>query len=52
MLNCKMKLIKTTKLLFGHCWAIYYHIGKDKSNTNLVKKTLKNDFHFMGTLSY
>ncbi len=44
----KIKLIKTAKLLFGHCWAMHCHIGKDKSNTYLIKKT-KNHFHFMGT---
>ncbi len=29
MLNCKIKLIKTAKLLFGHCLAIDCHMGKD-----------------------
>ncbi len=41
MLNCKIKLIKTAKLLFGHFWAIYCHIGKDESNTSLLKKKKK-----------
>ncbi len=41
MLNCKIKLIKTAKLLFDHCWAIYCHIGKDKNNTHLTKKPKK-----------
>ncbi len=49
MLNCKMKLIKIAKLLFGLRWAIYCHMGKDKSNTYLIKKP-KNRFSFMGTL--
>ncbi len=39
--------MKTAKLLFGHCWAIYCHIDKDKSSTYLIKN-LKIDFHFMG----
>ncbi len=50
MLNCEIKLIKTAKPLFGHCWAIYCHIGKDKSNTS-HKKNLKINFLLMGTLS-
>ncbi len=41
--NCKIKLITTAKLLFGHCWAIYCHKTKDKSNTYLIKKP-KNRF--------
>ncbi len=45
MLNCKIKLFKTSKLLFGHCWAIYCHIGEDKSNTYLIQKP-KNQFLF------
>ncbi len=47
ILNCKIKLIKTAKLLFGHCWATYCHIGKNKSNTYLMKKP-KNRFSFHG----
>ncbi len=35
-LTVKIKLIKTAKLLFGHCWAIYCPMGKDKSNTYLI----------------
>ncbi len=50
ILNCKIKLFKTAKQLFGHCWAIYCCVGRDKSNTYLITKTLKIDFHFMGTL--
>ncbi len=38
MLNDQIKLIKTAKLLFCNCWAIYCHISKDKSNTYLIKK--------------
>ncbi len=48
MLKCKIKVIKTAKPLFGHCWDIYCHIGEDKSNTYLIfKKKLKEDFHFV-----
>ncbi len=47
MLNCKIKLIKTPKLLFGHCWAVYCHIAMDKSNTYLIKKP-NNHFSFHG----
>ncbi len=47
MLNCKIKLIKTAKLLFDHCWATYCHINKDKSNVYLIKKP-KNGFSFHG----
>ncbi len=46
-LKCKIELIKTAKLLFGHCWAVYCHIGWDKSNTYLIKKP-KNYFLFNG----
>ncbi len=49
ILNCKKKLIITAKLLFGHCWAIYCHMGKEKSNTsekNKTKQKTKNRFLF------
>ncbi len=50
MLNCTIKLIKTAKLLFGHCSAIYCQIGEDKSNAYLIKKP-KNRFSFHGDVN-
>ncbi len=39
MLYCKIKLIKTAKLLFSYRWATYCHMGKEKKNISDLQKT-------------